>query len=185
MSLLCSMREPLPLRRSAICGPLEAPPNKHVLLTPKSSPNLSATLATCWASSLVGTNTKHWNWYETLIIETKQLYQKIIEHVCFLSGIKRKTTLAFLSEGTMRYRIRSKTWYQRKTQWLVALCTCVEAGKKNSKTGIPTYTLLCRERYKAEDQLLLSASINSCVTGTGLNFCYGTAGTIYAIGNKE
>lgn len=48
-----------PLSRSLIWGPLEAPPYTQTCRTLEVVPKSVATSDTCWASSLVGTNTKH------------------------------------------------------------------------------------------------------------------------------
>lgn len=50
---------PLPLSRSRNCGPFGAPPYTQTLRRRHASPNSVATLATCCASSRVGTSTRH------------------------------------------------------------------------------------------------------------------------------
>ena len=48
----------IPSWRARICGPLGAPPYTQVLVTRQARPNVSTTVWTCWASSLVGANTR-------------------------------------------------------------------------------------------------------------------------------
>ena len=62
---------PIPAYRSLICGPLGDPPYTQQLLRLCCLPNCTATVCTCWASSLVGANTN------TCTVTWRHSYAKI------------------------------------------------------------------------------------------------------------